>query len=187
MLVIDTENFPKELYPLAWLVGEWSGEGRAAYPDFIEDTEIKSEVIFEANIKNPEDPFLSYKNTVTIDKKTFITETGEWRLAKERPEALTDESTFPLTITMTNSLGFDTEYVGIIGNGKCEILSDKIHIHEKAELPKVKDLIKQPLPLDIYRSKRMYGYVQGKLFWLQEIGVIGNDLGSFLSVEMGSN
>src|SRR3954451_14695871 len=100
------EGLAPEVYPLAWLVGRWHGEGVVGYPG-IEETAFTQDVVFD----HDGGPYLHYTSTIRLiavpddaaalldeaapddaappapapeDGPVWSTETGYWRVAPER-------------------------------------------------------------------------------------------------------
>ena len=55
MAITFPENLPKELYPLAWLIGTWSGKGQGEY-EGVAKFQFAQEVTFNHDGRN----FLTY-------------------------------------------------------------------------------------------------------------------------------
>ena len=55
------EGLAPEMYPLAWLVGRWHGEGVVGYPG-IEETAFTQDVV----IDHDGGPYLSYTSTIRL-------------------------------------------------------------------------------------------------------------------------
>src|SRR6478735_5797914 len=110
----DPDGMAPEMYPLAWLVGAWHGEGVVGYPG-IEETAFTQDVVFD----HDGGPYLSYTSTIRLvvapddaaaldagatgtttdaptgadvpvgDGPVWSTESGFWRIPPERPDDLT--------------------------------------------------------------------------------------------------
>src|SRR4051812_46231020 len=94
----DPEGLAPEVYPLAWLLGVWRGEGVVDYPG-IDEATFTHEVVFD----HDGGPYLSYSSTIRLvevpadpaalvdpyadvpDGAVWQTESGYWRVPPERP------------------------------------------------------------------------------------------------------
>src|ERR671921_109279 len=69
------DGLAPEVYPLAWLVGRWRGEGVVGYPG-IEETAFTQDVVFD----HDGGPYLSYTSTIRLivvpDDAASLTATG---------------------------------------------------------------------------------------------------------------
>ncbi len=83
------DDLAPEVYPLAWLVGSWSGRGVIEYPD-IPRTEFRADVSFD----HDGGPYLIYRSTWTVvgddgeDGAVWSSEQGYWRVPPEAPDGL---------------------------------------------------------------------------------------------------
>ena len=94
----DPEGLAPEVYPLAWLLGVWRGEGVVDYPG-IDEATFTQEIVFD----HDGGPYLSYTSTIRLveapadpaalstpsadvpDGPVWQTESGYWRVPPERP------------------------------------------------------------------------------------------------------
>jgi hypothetical protein len=175
------------------LVGEWTGSGQLGGHFGIAEREFETRTRWKANGSQ-----LDYEAELAVGGKVFIQETGVWKVGKERPKTLVDESTFPLDVQITvstassvseektgdNSSGakqavtpmgerdelkpsWSVQYVGLVGKGRIELLSDKIKLLNP--LQNLGDYLVN----DLYRSKRMFGMVNNRVLWAWDIALIG--------------
>ncbi|MDR3152091.1 MAG: FABP family protein [Bifidobacteriaceae bacterium] len=180
MFVIP-EDLPARLYPLAWLVGSWQGEGIFAqgenkHKQFIITTDFiasSNDVKYQAEIIYNEKVWLSESGTLKIgdvrncDKSIFENKTSSKnkidsknRIIPLNKEVSKTPLTHSLTFSLKNSREFSTEYSGWVSNGRIEFNSSKI----RNLLSREKEISKQPI-----LSKRMYGYVKGDLYYAWDL------------------
>ena len=70
------EGLAPEVYPLAWLVGSWRGEGVVKYPG-VEETPFVHDVEFD----HDGGPYLRYRSTLRVleaDVPETVPDEGEW-------------------------------------------------------------------------------------------------------------
>jgi hypothetical protein len=166
------EDLAPELYPLAWLVGSWSGHGYIEYPD-IPRTEFRSDVSFE----HDGGPYLIYRCTFTSigqdgeDVAVWSSEQGYWRVPPTAPDGFElGDSQHPVEVLVADASGSVALYLGVVGGGKIEIATDLMARTSSAP--------------DIGGSSRLYGSVAGELMFAFDIAAFGNDLQSYASGRM---
>lgn len=170
------EGLAPEVYPLAWLVGSWRGEGIISYPS-VPEAKFVQDVTFD----HDGGPYLRYTSTLRlpahegtadsepIEETIWSTETGFWRVAPERPEGLAAERT-PLEVMLSDPSGRLSLYLGAVGNGRVDLVSDLIARTSTAA--------------EVTASNRMYGLVEGSLMWVWELAAFGNPLQSYASAQL---
>jgi len=175
------DGLAPEVYPLAWLVGRWSGEGVVGYPG-IEETAFTQEVEFS----HDGGPYLAYTSTIRLvvapddaaaidspqdegDGPVWSTESGYWRVPPERPDGL-DEAKFPVEVLLADPSGHVSVLVGEVGNGRIDLASDLI--------------ARVPSGADVSASKRLFGLVHGDLMWAHDMAAFGNPMQSYASAKL---
>lgn len=186
------EGLAPEVYPLAWLVGRWRGEGVVGYPGVEESTFTQ-----EIEISHDGGPYLVYRTTIrllvapddaaSLDPEAlgsedpdaapaaagdeglgpvWTTESGYWRVPPERPEGLADDQ-HPVELLLADPSGHVDVYVGAVGNGRIDLVSDLIaHTATGAA---------------VNAGKRLYGLVNGELMWAQDLAAFGQPMQSYAS------
>lgn len=161
-----------EVYPLAWLVGEWSGTGFIEYPD-IPKVEFRSDVSFT----HDGGPYLVYAATMTVvgddgeDGPIWASERGYWRVPPQTPEGLAlRENQFPVEVLLADASGSIAMLIGAVGNGRVDLASDVMA--RSASAPRVDG------------ATRLYGHVGGELMFAYDIAAFGNELRSYASGRM---
>lgn len=189
------ENLPAELVPLSWLVGVWEGTGVVHYPvdDDVREHEFGQRISFSHDGL----PYLNYSSTTWLldEQQTPLTaEMGYWRLDRPSepgdrgPAMLMGEGPVPFTTaqsveTLRNTTdGFDIEaaiihptgvnelYLGRVKGGRIDLATDAV--------------MRSPNAKDYSAATRMYGLVEGKLFWAWDIAALGRELTSHASGQL---
>ena len=151
-------DLPPELVPLAWLIGRWEGAGVLGYPT-IESINFGQEIEFSHIGK----PFLTYTSQTWLlaDDGTRVrplaAEAGYWR---PRPEG-------QLEVTLAHPTGVVEIWVGSAGGGKIELQTDVVARTESAK--------------EYTAGHRLYGLVDGDLFWAFDMAAMGLPLQSHAS------
>lgn len=188
MAFVLPEGLAPEVYPLAWLVGHWSGQGVVGYPN-VEETAFVQDVVFD----HDGGPYLSYTSTIRLvvapddasaldetasdeqgapaaqDGPVWSTESGYWRVPPERPEGLADEQ-FPVEVLLADPSGHVAVYVGAVGNGRVDLASDVI--------------ARTASGADVSAATRLYGLVNGELMWAQDLAAFGQQMQSYASARL---
>ena len=194
MVFTLTDDLAPELYPLAWLLGRWRGEGVVGYPG-IEESAFVQDVV----VDHDGGPYLRYTSTMRlvvvpdnpaalIDESVraaadlpggalpdadagpvWSTESGYWRISPERPVDLTDGQ-FPVELLLADPAGHLALYLGIVGSGRIELASDLIASTATA--------------VDVAAGTRLYGLVQGDLMWAWDLAAFGQPLQTYASARL---
>jgi hypothetical protein len=183
------EGLAPEVYPLAWLVGRWRGEGVVGYPGIEESTFTQ-----ELEVTHDGGPYLAYRTTVRLVEApddaaaltgddaadatpgdaapkgpVWSTESGFWRVPPERPADLPDEQ-HPVELLLADPSGNVSVYVGAVGKGRIDLASDLIaHTASGAA---------------VNAGKRLYGLVEGDLMWAHDLAAFGQSLQSYASARL---
>lgn len=202
------DGLSPEVYPLAWLVGRWRGEGVIEYPgigkkSFVQDLvfdhdggpylrfestlrvledavpdELPGDGEWPAPVPDPAETGVSAAADaaeapaapdVAATGTVWSTETGYWRVSTDRPDGL-EEDKQALEVLVADASGRITVYVGAAGNGRIDLASDAIARTSTAS--------------EVRASKRLYGLVQGRLLWVEELAAFGEPLRSYASAEL---
>ncbi|MCF4122095.1 FABP family protein [Antribacter sp. KLBMP9083] len=196
------EGLAPEVYPLAWLVGHWRGEGVIDYPGIDKRTFVQH-LVFD----HDGGPYLRFESTLRVldsvvpdalpaegewpervadpaegeapakatgtpsgDAGTvWSTETGYWRVSTDRPEGLEDAK-HALEVLVSDASGRLSLYLGAVGNGRIDLATDFIARTSTAT--------------EVSASKRLYGLVEGRLLWVEELAAFGEPLRSYASAEL---
>ncbi|MBT0993948.1 FABP family protein [Cellulomonas sp. DKR-3] len=188
MAFVLPEGLAPEVYPLAWLVGRWHGEGVVGYPG-VEETAFTQDVVFD----HDGGPYLSYTSTIRLvvapddaaaldgdggpetgdvaveDGPVWSTESGYWRVPPERPADLSADQ-FPVEVLLADPSGHVALYLGAVGNGRVDLASDLI--------------ARTATSAEISAGKRLYGLVNGELMWAHDLAAFGRPMQSYASARL---
>ena len=180
------EGLAPEVYPLAWLVGRWTGGGVIKY-EGIAETPFRQELVFD----HDGGPYLRFESTLRVqsaaaadgettgdtdgagDEDAFdtvwSTETGYWRVSSDRPDDL-PEGKHALEVLVTDASGRLSLFLGLVGDGRVDLATDFVARTSTAA--------------EVTAAKRLYGNVEGRLLWLEELAAFGHPMGSYASGEL---
>lgn len=167
------EGLAPEIYPLAWLVGTWRGSGVIDHPA-IGRKDFTQELTFD----HDGGPYLRFESTLRVvdvsddgvsDGDVWSTETGYWRVSTDRPDGL-EEDRHPLEVVVADASGRMTMYVGAVGKGRVDLASDA--------------MARTATSADVRASKRLYGFVEGRVMWVEELAAFGEPLRNYASAEL---
>lgn len=185
-----TDDLSPDLYPLAWLVGTWRGQGVIKYPG-IDEAVFVNDVTFD----HDGGPYLRYESTIrvldnqptatdpavglwpdidaSIDDDVaatvWSTETGYWRVSSERPDDL-PENRFPIEVLIADASGRASLFLGTVGQGRIDLATDFV--------------ARTTTATEVTASQRMYGFVEGDLLWHEELAAFGNELQPYASARL---
>lgn len=175
------DGLSPEVYPLAWLVGNWRGPGYVDYPNIPERP-----IVVEATFSHDGGPYLSYTSTTwlldgelagletKVDQKDLVsgdvwsTESGYWRIPPGgQGEAANGETTprSELEVLLSDPAGYISVLVGAVQGPRISLISDAIARTESGA--------------DVSAVKRQYGLVDGELMWATDLAAFGNDMASY--------
>ena len=194
MIEIDA-TLPPEIQPLSWLLGVWEGTGVVHYQDGDETRQHE----FGQRVSFSHDglPYLNYSSTTWLlddDHTPLAAEMGYWRLDRPSepgdrgPALLLGDGPVPFSTTQSvetlrnQTNGFDVEaaiihptgvnelYVGRVKQGRVDLATDAVMRSANAK--------------EYSAATRMYGLVEGKLFWAWDIAALGRELTSHASGQL---
>ena len=151
------EGLHPDLNPLAWLVGTWRGKGRGEYAT-VAPFEFAHEVVFS----HDERPFLNYfSRSWIIDENGDIvrpaaSETGFWRV---KPNNV-------LEVLISHNLGITEGWVGRFDGPKIQLEMDRGYSAPSAK--------------KVDAGSRLYGLVEGELFFAYDMAAEGHPLQAHL-------
>lgn len=176
------EDLAPEVYPLAWLVGHWQGDGVVVYPT-IPEARIRQDVV----VGHDGGPYLSWSSTVRLvadgdvadgdvadgeaadGGQVWATESGFWRLPPDHPEGLPADQRV-VELLLADPAGHLSLYAGSVGNGRIDLASDLV--------------ARTPDAAEVTAATRMYGLVGGELLWAWDIAAFGYPLQSYTSAQL---
>lgn len=185
MPFVIPEGLAPEVYPLAWLVGRWQGEGVVVYPN-IPETRVTQEVVVDhdggpylrwtstlrlADEPSPDGPTAEGEDTDAdeVSGRVWSTESGYWRVPPERPADVPPDR-HPVELLLVDPAGHLTLYAGMVGNGRIDLVSDLI--------------ARTPDAAEVSAATRLYGLVQGELMWTWDLAAFGEPLQSYASARL---
>ncbi|PZE57899.1 FABP family protein [Curtobacterium sp. MCLR17_044] len=191
------EGLAPELVPLSWLVGVWEGTGVVEYPVGDDDEVRNYEFGQRVSFSHDGLPYLNYSSTTWLlddDHTPLAAEMGYWRIDRPTepgdrgPAMLLGDGPAPFsTVESVEALrnttdGFDVEaaiihptgvnelYVGRVLKGRIDLSTDAV--------------LRSPNAKDYSAATRLYGLVEGKLFWAWDIAALGRELTSHASGQL---
>lgn len=154
-------DMPRELAPLAWLIGRWEGAGVVGYPT-IESANFGQEI----ECFHDGRPFLEWHSrTWLLDAdgskvRPLATELGFWRpLPNDEVEFL-----------LTHPTGFVEMYYGTTSPAKIELRTDGV--------------LRSPHAKEYNAGARVYGYVNSNMMWAFDMAAMGEKLQPHASAEL---
>lgn len=154
-------DMPRELAPLAWMIGRWEGAGVVGYPT-IESANFGQEI----ECFHDGRPFLHWRSrTWKLDEegnqvKPLATETGYWRPLPEGE----------VELVLAHPTGIIEMYHGVTSPAKVEVRTDSV--------------VRSPHAKEYNAGHRLYGYVEGSLMYAMDMAAVGQALQSHLSAEL---
>lgn len=191
---IPTDLTP-ELVPLSWLIGTWEGTGRLGAGE-ADDEFFWQRVSFTQNGL----PFLEYRSEtwVTDERgnklRPLTIESGFWSLerpmldadpgpgmtpgdvvpalrsAQDVEELRTDEGGFKIQVDIVHPGAICELYYGVIKGPQIQLATDLVMRGTNAK--------------DYASATRIYGLVNGDLFWRWDVSTGGNDLKAHASAAL---
>ena len=192
MAFVIPEGLAPEVYPMAWLLGHWRGEGVLAYPG-IDEIAFRQDVVFD----HDGGPYLTYTTTIRLvvapddvsaleasgdaapgpgapdvaveDGPVWSTESGFWRVPPDRPDDLPADQ-FPVEVLLADPSGHVAVYLGAVGNGRVDLASDLV--------------ARTSTGAELSAAKRLYGLVNGELMWAHDLAAFGQPMQSYASARL---
>lgn len=188
------DGLAPEAYPLAWLLGTWRGPGFLAYPDI-----TQRPVLTEAEFSQDGGPYLAYAATTWLLEspldslegeidvaametgQVWSTERGFWRIAPTTPDdassltsdeapATASQGSTALEVLLTEPSGHVSVFLGNAVGPRVELSTDLV--------------ARTATGAEISAAARMYGLVDGELFWATDLAAFGHELQSYSSGRM---
>lgn len=209
-------NFPQglapELYPLAWLVGTWRGEGVLEYPG-IDTSGFVQEVTFD----HDGGPYLRYQSTISLTPNAMPSvpdpmapfdaldaaagqddSSEEPALASEGTTGETSEVATEEPVIWSTETGYwriapephegvpaDQTSLEILLSDPAGRVSVYLGVAANGKVQLVSDLIaRTATAAEVTASKRMYGNVNGDLMWIQQISAFGKPMQDYVSATL---
>lgn len=208
------DGLAPEVYPLAWLVGSWRGEGVISYPG-IDTVAVLQDVTFD----HDGGPYLRYESTIRVVEPVVpATVPEEWAQSGADPQApseAVDDAAVdpsasdvppvavpPLGTGETSVWSTETGYWRVpperpegLPEGKTPLevmmtdpagrLTMYLGAVGNGRVDLASDLIaRTPTAAEVTASSRLYGLVEGHLMWVWEIAAFGHPLQSYVSANL---
>jgi hypothetical protein len=187
------DGLPPEVYPLAWIVGAWQGEGTIGYGP-IEPGRVRQELVFTA----ADGPYLAYsaRTWLAPDRDNpdsggaagaakatgtqglaarsdaaggalWHQEAGFWRV---RPGPARTDPPFEVEVLISDAAGYQSLYLGEVDAARVRLGTDA--------------MVRTASAPAISAATRMYGLVGGELLWAWDIAGFGQPRGSYMAVQL---
>jgi hypothetical protein len=154
-------DLPRDLAPLAWLIGRWEGAGVVGYPT-IESVNFGQEI----TVTHDGRPFLEWQS-----RSWLLSEAGE----KVRPLAIELGFWRPVEggeveFLLAHPTGIVELYYGTAQPAKIELRTDGV--------------LRSPHAKDYRAASRLYGLVNSNLLWAMDMAAVDQPLQSHASAEL---
>lgn len=204
MSFVLPDGLAPEVYPLAWLVGRWRGEGVVGYPG-IDESAFTQEVVFD----HDGGPYLSYTSTIRLvvapDDAAALDEGADGTgLEAAGPEA-TDPDAAPAPAAPAE-LGpvWSTEsgYWRVPPERPAELTAEQHPVEVLLADPAghltlfvgavgngrvdlASDLVaRSASAAEVSAATRLYGLVKGELMWAHDLAAFGQPMQSYASARL---
>ncbi len=156
-------NIHPNCAPLAWLIGNWAGNGHGEYPG-IDNFQFGQEVIFQQDGR----PFIHY-----MSRSWIIDDQGnQVREAAQETGFIRPQPDRTIEWVMSHNLGYS------------EIWHGEIH-EDKPRFEVVTDAIARTASSKEYvAGKRLYGYVKGDLLYAFDMAAMGHELAPHIHAQL---
>lgn len=154
-------DLPRELAPLAWLIGRWEGAGVVGYPT-IDSANFGQQV----EVGHDGRPFLTWRSRSWLlddsgnQVRPLATELGFWR-------PLPDDE---VELVLAHPTGIVELYHGTTSPAKIEVRTDGV--------------LRSPQAREYNAAHRLYGYVNSSLMWAMDMAAGGQQMASHVSAEL---
>ena len=157
---LDTD-LPRELAPLAWMIGRWEGAGVVGYPT-IESANFGQEI----EVSHDGRPFLTWRSQTWLlneageQVRPLATELGFWRPVEGGE----------VELLLSHPTGIVELYFGKAEPAKIELRTDGV--------------LRSPHAKEYNAATRLYGLVNSNLLWAMDMAAAGQKLKSHVSAEL---
>lgn len=154
-------DLPKELAPLAWLIGRWEGAGVVGYPT-IESKHFGQEIVCSQDGR----PFLEWQShTWLLDEdgakvRPLATELGFWRVVGDGE----------VELLLAHNVGVVELYYGTAEPARISLRTDGVLRSASAK--------------EYSAGTRLLGLVNSNLLYAMDMAAVGQPLQSHLSAEL---
>lgn len=156
-------DLPAPLLPLAWMIGRWEGAGLFSYP-----TASEGRFGQELDITHDGRPVLEWQSrTWELDEEGNKVRPLHTELGFLRPVG---EDGKECEMLLAHPEGIVEMYYGTIEPARVMMKTDGV--------------LRSPDSEEYTAGSRMFGYVQGDLFWALDIAAKGQSLQTYLSAQL---
>ena len=197
------EGLAPEMYPLAWLVGRWRGEGVVGYPG-IEETAFTQDVV----IDHDGGPYLSYTSTLRLvlvpDDASALAgadaSTDDTDRASDAPDApdasaesgaevgavwSTEQGFWRIPPDRPEGMGSELFPVELLLADPSGHVAVYVGATGNGRIDLVSDVIARTATgAEVTAGKRLYGLVQGDLMWAHDLAAFGEPMQSYASARL---
>jgi hypothetical protein len=201
MSFVLPDGLAPEVYPLAWLVGRWRGEGVVGYPG-IEERAFTQEVVFD----HDGGPYLSYTSTIRLvvapddaaaldrlDEADAPADEAGAATAGSAPGAADDEG--PVWSTESGywrvpperpaELTAEQHPVEVLLADPAGHLTLYVGAVGNGRIDLASDLVaRSASAAEVSAATRLYGLVKGELMWAHDLAAFGQPMQSYASARL---
>lgn len=172
-------SLPRQLFPVAWMIGAWEGTGAALLHDGADDPvsrPVRQRVEFA--VSDADGATMTYACTTRLDDGTVLDEeTGFWSVVgPSEGEPAVDEDhpassvRHDLDVIIAHPGGIADVYVGAVQGPRTDLSTDLV--------------ARTRTGAGHTAATRMYGLVDSKLMWAYDRATEQRPLGTYLSAEL---
>ena len=201
MSFVLPDGLAPEVYPLAWLVGRWRGEGVVGYPG-IEERAFTQEVVFD----HDGGPYLSYTSTIRLvvapddaaaldrlDEADAPADEAGAATAGSAPGTADDEG--PVWSTESGywrvpperpaELTAEQHPVEVLLADPAGHLTLYVGAVGNGRIDLASDLVaRSASAAEVSAATRLYGLVKGELMWAHDLAAFGQPMQSYASARL---
>ncbi|UJP40156.1 FABP family protein [Cellulomonas palmilytica] len=201
MAFVLPEGLAPEVYPLAWLVGRWHGQGVVGYPG-VDETAFVQDVVFD----HDGGPYLSYTSTIRLvvapdDASALAGESAE-ATAEGDDEAPSASPTSDVAVEDGPVWSTESGYWRVPPERPADLPDEQFPVEALLADPSghvavyvgavgngridlASDLIARTATgADVTAAKRLYGLVNGELMWAHDMAAFGQPMQSYASARL---
>ncbi|PZR51653.1 FABP family protein [Xylanimonas oleitrophica] len=207
------EGLAPEVYPLAWLVGRWRGEGVVEYPG-IESRAFVNDVVFD----HDGGPYLRFESTIRVldtpppavpgtagaaadEVPDFPPSEGEWPEPVAVPESAeagvpapeetagtvwsTETGYWRVSSDRPDGMEEDRHALEVLVADASGRMSLFLGMVGNGRVDLATDFVaRTSTASEVTAAKRLYGLVEGQLMWVEDLAAFGHPLRSYASARL---
>ncbi|WP_019134848.1 FABP family protein [Cellulomonas massiliensis] len=201
MSFVLPDGLAPEVYPLAWLVGRWRGEGVVGYPG-IDETAFTQEIVFD----HDGGPYLAYTSTIrlvvapddaaALDGVDGADATGADAAdpdaapapaapAEPGPVWSTESGYWRVPPERPDDLTAEQHPVEVLLADPAGHLTLYVGAIGNGRIDLASDLVaRSASAAEISAATRLYGLVKGELMWAHDLAAFGQPMQSYASARL---